>query len=97
MFATVAQRYGISEVMDIIYRIDDNGYEIPAGHLLMKDSFYQPTQALSAGIDSLIRGASFARQAEVQPFLSASLQNYLYGTPRSGGSDLLAITIQRGR
>lgn len=83
--------------MDIVYRIDDNGHEIPAGHLLMKDSFYRPTLSLSAGIEPILRGASFARQGEVKPHLSTALQNYLYGTPKSGGSDLLAITIQRGR
>lgn len=96
-FATAALRFGHSTIYDVVLRVDDEGREIPAGHLLLYESFYHPTSAFSAGIESILRGASFARQAEVTPIFSNALKNFLYGAPKHGGQDLLALNIQRGR
>lgn len=96
-FATAALRFSHSTIYDVVLRADDEGREIPAGHLLLHESFYRPTSAFSTGIEPILRGASFARQAEVTPFFSNALKNFLYGAPKHGGQDLLALNIQRGR
>ena len=46
--STGAFRYGHSEVNAQIYRIDDNLQEIAAGHLSLRESYYNPT-ALDSG------------------------------------------------
>eukprot|EP00803_Ostreobium_quekettii_P004321 evm.model.scf_501.2 EVM.evm.TU.scf_501.2 scf_501:9997-17031(+) len=96
-FATVSYRYGHSEVMDIIPRIDDEGHEVPAGHLLLYESFFQPTKGLAAGIEPLLRGLAFSQQAAGVPHFPNALQTYLFGAPMHGGTDLFARNIQRGR
>ena len=96
-FATVSYRYGHAEVNDVIARVDDDGKNIDDDYILLKNSFFFPTQSLSAGIEPLLRGASFMQQTEVAPHFASALQNYLFGVPAFGGSDLLATTVQRGR
>jgi len=96
-FATVSYRYGHSEVNDVIARVDDRGKNIDDDYITLMDAFFYPTYALSAGIEPLLRGASFYKQMEVSPHFASALQNYLFGTPSFGGADLLAINIQRGR
>ena len=96
-FATVADRFAHSEVNDIIARVDDTGSNIADDYINLMRAYFYPTYALSAGIEPLLRGASFYRETEVSPHFASSLQNYLFGTPMHGGSDLLAIDIQRTR
>ncbi|CAD7702568.1 unnamed protein product, partial [Ostreobium quekettii] len=47
-FSTVSYRYGHSEVGDVILRLDENGNEIPDGHLPLFEVFFFPTKALAA-------------------------------------------------
>ena len=96
-FATVSYRYGHSEIMDVIPRVDDDGHEITAGHLLLYESYFQPTKGLSAGIEPLLRGMSYWQQAGGAPHFPTALQTYLFGSPLHGGTDLFARNIQRGR
>lgn len=96
-FSTAAFRFGHSQIFDIVFRINDDGKESPAGHILLNEAFYFPTSVLSDGIDSILRGATIAGQATTSPAFSSALQNYLFGPPKFGGLDLLALNVQRGR
>ena len=96
-FATVSYRYGHSEVNDVIARVDDSGVPIDDDYVSLMQAYFYPSYSLSAGIEPLLRGASFTRQAEVSPHFASALQNYLFGSPSFGGADLLAINLQRGR
>lgn len=48
-FASIAYRYGHSEVSNFIYRIDDNGEEISDGHILLHEAYFNPSKALNNG------------------------------------------------
>ncbi|CAD7699985.1 unnamed protein product, partial [Ostreobium quekettii] len=96
-FATVSYRYGHSEVMEIVQRLDENGQEIPAGHLLLFESYFRPTNGLAAGIEPLLRGMSVGQQSSGSPHFPSALQTYLFGNPVHRGTDLFARNIQRGR
>eukprot|EP00210_Caulerpa_lentillifera_P003168 g3027.t1 len=96
-FSTVSYRYGHSEVGDIIFRLDDNGNEISEGHVPLFEAFFYPTFALNAGIDPILRGLAWRHQMEVDAHFSSAIQDFLFGDPGNGGSDLTARNIQRGR
>lgn len=96
-FAAVSYRYGHSEVTDILFRVDEEGNEIPDGHLLLSQTYFNPKAALNNGIEPLLRGLSMKIQAEVDTYFASSIRNYLFGTPMHGGTDLIAADIQRGR
>lgn len=96
-FAAVSYRYGHSEVTDILFRVDEEGNEIPDGHLLLSQTYFNPKAALNNGIEPLLRGLSMKIQAEVDTYFASSIRNYLFGTPMHGGTDLIAVDIQRGR
>ncbi|GIL61048.1 hypothetical protein Vafri_15455, partial [Volvox africanus] len=69
-FSTVSYRYGHSEITDIILRIDDEGNEVPQGHLLLSQAYFNPNLSLSAGIDPVIRGLTVRVQGFVEPRFS---------------------------
>ncbi|GMH46196.1 hypothetical protein BSKO_14164 [Bryopsis sp. KO-2023] len=96
-FSAVASEYSQSQAQDLVLRVDEKGNEVADGHLILRHSFFQPTRALSAGIEPIIRGASFALSGVADTSFATSLQNYLFKDPTNGGSDFLALAIQRGR
>ncbi|KAG2488140.1 hypothetical protein HYH03_013285 [Edaphochlamys debaryana] len=96
-FATVAYRYGHSEVTDVILRVDDEGSEVPQGHLLLHTAYFNPNASLSAGIDPILRGLTMRVQGYVEPRFAPSIQHFLFGMPGVNGTDLVARNIQRGR
>ena len=49
------------------------------------------------GVDPLLRGLAFQRAQEVDAKLVDDVRNFLFGPPGSGGFDLAALNIQRGR
>ncbi|EFJ43067.1 hypothetical protein VOLCADRAFT_66357, partial [Volvox carteri f. nagariensis] len=52
-FSTVAYRYGHSEVTDIILRVDDEGNEIPEGHLLLSQAYFKRWRSGCRGLRSV--------------------------------------------
>ena len=98
MFATAAYRFGHSAVGERIMRLDARGNEIAAGHLALRDAFFAPQRITDeGGIAPVLRGLAAQRARAVDPYIVDDLRNFLFGPPGSGGLDLAALNIQRGR
>ncbi|MDF1701302.1 MAG: peroxidase family protein [Planctomycetota bacterium] len=98
LFSTAAYRFGHSMVSDTLLRIDADGEEIAAGHLALRDAFFQPERlATEGGIGPVLRGFAAKTAQELDPKIVDDLRNFLFGPPGAGGLDLAALNIQRGR
>lgn len=96
-FATSAYRFGHTMLSSDFLRLDDQGNEIPAGNLSLRDAFFQPSHIKEEGIDSILRGFSAQVAQEADPMLVDDVRNFLFGQPGAGGFDLASLNIQRGR
>jgi len=96
-FATAAYRLGHSLLSPNLLRLDAQGREIPAGHLTLAGSFFQPDQITSEGIDVVLRGLLLQRAQELDEWLIDDVRNFLFGAPGAGGLDLASLNLQRGR
>lgn len=97
IFATAAYRFGHSMLSSQLLRLDADGGMADEGALALKDAFFNPTALTEHGIDSILRGVSSQVAQEVDPFVVDDVRNFLFGDPGSGGFDLAALNIQRGR
>jgi hypothetical protein len=98
IFSTAAYRFGHSAVGPVLLRLGEDGDEIPAGHLAIKDAFFAPHLITGeGGIEPLLRGAARNNCQPVDPFIVDALRNFLFGEPGAGGFDLASLNIQRGR
>jgi hypothetical protein len=98
IFSSALYRYGHSALSATLLRLNGHGEEIPQGHLQLRDAFFSPHRITGeGGIAPLLRG--FAAQAceQVDVFLVDDVRNFMFGEPGSGGLDLAALNIQRGR
>lgn len=68
MFATALFRYGHSEVVDHIPRLDQNRMTIPEGNLSVKMCYHNPECVESAGIEPILIGITAELQNDVDPF-----------------------------
>ncbi|MEM9236230.1 MAG: peroxidase family protein [Verrucomicrobiota bacterium] len=96
-FATAAYRLGHSLLPTEILRLDADGDPIEAGNLSLADAFFNPSLTEDHGIDSVLRGLAGQRCQQLDPVLVDDVRNFLFGPPGSGGFDLAALNIQRGR
>ncbi|MCX6422865.1 MAG: peroxidase [Actinobacteria bacterium] len=102
-FATAAFRFGHSVLDSEIARLDDDGSEVPAGSLTLRESFFNaavfdPTLPNHEGdIDPFLKSAASGNAQEVDLLLIDDIRNFLFGAPGQGGFDLAALNIQRGR
>jgi len=96
-FATAAYRVGHSMLSSTVLRIDAEGNDIANGHLALAESFFNPQLVIDDGVEPLLRGLAAQTAQRVDPFLIDDVRNFLFGPPGSGGFDLAALNIQRGR
>lgn len=99
-FATAGYRFGHTMLPAELIRIDKDGDEISAGHLDLADAFFKPsilTDPTQGGIEPIIRGLARQTAQEVDAKIIDDVRNFLFGAPGSGGFDLAALNIQRGR
>ncbi|MBL9114693.1 MAG: hypothetical protein JNJ83_06760 [Verrucomicrobiaceae bacterium] len=96
-FATAAYRFGHSTVSSTVLRLGADGLEAPEGNLTMLESFFNPALITESGIDSILRGLAGQACEELDQWIVDDLRNFLFGAPGSGGLDLAALNIQRGR
>ena len=97
-FSTAAYRFGHSTLSEQIMRLDQNGSEIAAGHIDLKDAFFAGSRLIDeGGIEPILRGLAAQTSQQVDPFVIDALRNFLFGPPGAGGFDLPALNIQRGR
>jgi RHS repeat-associated protein len=96
-FTTAAFRFGHSQLVNTLFRLDAGGNEIGNGHLPLRQSFFNPQPILDDGIDPILRGLVAQQAEKIDTQIIDELRNMLFGPPGSGGSDLPAMSIQRGR
>ena len=96
VFATAAYRNGHSMVGPDIGVLDANFVEVDS--LPLQDVFFNPGVIASVhGIDPFLRYFASDLQQETDTQIVDPLRNFLFGPPGSGGFDLGALNIQRGR
>jgi peroxidase len=97
-FSGAAYRFGHSMLSSTLLRLDRSGNESIHGHLPLRDAFFAPDRLVEeGGIEPLLRGLAMQRAENVDPYIVDDVRNFLFGPPGSGGFDLAALNIQRGR
>ncbi len=102
-FATAAFRFGHSMLDGAIKRMNNDGTTIPEGNLTLRESFFNTTVFDSTlpnhegDIDPYLKAAASGTGQEVDVMVVDDVRNFLFGAPGSGGFDLAAINIERGR
>ena len=96
-FSTAAYRLGHSMLSSELQRTGPDWETAPEGNIVLRDAFFTPQPLLDHGIDSILRGAATQLMQEVDVQVIDDVRNFLFGPPGSGGFDLAALNIQRGR
>ena len=98
VFNTAAYRYGHTTITSLLVRMDNEGNYIPEGDILLRDAFFNPSATIDiGGIDPYLIGMATVVQQDFDCQVIDDLRNFLFGQPGSGGMDLVAININRGR
>lgn len=98
-FSAAAYRLGHSMVSEQLLRIDANGNTTAGGALNLEDAFFRAPQIITSetDIDPILRGLATQVHQSIDVMVVHPLRNLLFGQPGSGGLDLTALNIQRGR
>lgn len=101
-FSTAAYRFGHSLLDSEIGRLNDDGTEagepISLARAFFNTAVFDPTADNHTGdIDPFLKAAASGSAQEVDLLVVDELRNMLFGAPGSGGFDLAALNIQRGR
>jgi hypothetical protein len=95
-FSTAAFRIGHEQLNGDIRFLDNSGKPIrPA--LDLTQAFDNPVPLEQVGIDPILKYLASDNAQEVNTQVIDQIRNMLFGPPGSGGQDLLALDIQRGR
>ena len=95
LFSAAAFRIGHTQSFDEFLLIDENGESLPS--ISLNQSTFNPGLVQQYGLDPILRGL-FTQQSEaIDTKVITELRNTLFGPPGSGGIDLAAVDIQRGR
>ena len=97
LFSTAAYRFGHSMLNTEVWRINNDGSIHESGHLALRDAFFNPSNLTEVGVDPYLKGLAMQQSQEVDTKIVDDLRNFLFGGPGSGGFDLAALNIQRGR
>jgi hypothetical protein len=95
-FSTAAFRVGHSQLNGDIKFLDNNGNEIRPP-ISLAQAFDNPVPVEQSGIDPLLKYLASDNAQEVDTLVVDEVRNLLFGPPGSGGQDLMALDIQRGR
>jgi hypothetical protein len=83
--------------------VNNDGTDIPEGSVELSQAFFNPTLLdptlpnNEGNIDPILKGAASGNAQEIDTHVVDSVRNFLFGPPGSGGLDLAALNIQRGR
>lgn len=99
VFSSAAYRYGHSVINSKLIRMDNDGFIIPEGNLLLRDAFFNPGVLVEGdgGLAPFLKGMATQIEQDFDCKLIDDLRNFLFGPPGAGGLDLAAININRGR
>ena len=92
-FSTAGFRVGHTMLSDLLLRLDANNQSI--GDLTLHASHFDPSTITGPGIEPYLRGLGKQLQQQVDPFIIDGMRNFRIGA--TGGFDLAALNIQRGR
>ena len=96
VFATAAYRFGHSMISNILLRYNYGGNETQS--ISLEDAFFEPVSLIiNGGIGSILRGLVSQPAQKIDIYIVDGIRNFLFGLPGSGGFDLAALNIQRGR
>lgn len=95
-FSTAAYRFGHSTINDEVEFFDNDGRAV-SDAITLAEAFLNPQLLEETGIDTLLKYEASTQAQEVDLEVVDSLRNALFGPPGSGGLDLAALNIQRGR
>lgn len=97
-FSTASYRFGHSMISPRLLRLDRDNRPIAAGHLPLRNAFFNPGEIINnGGIEPLLRGLAAQRPQQIDVHIVDDLRNFLFGAPGAGGFDLASLNIQRGR
>jgi hypothetical protein len=102
-FSTAAFRFGHSMLDGEIGRLNNDGSDTPQGPIPLRNAFFNPTVFETSlpdhqgDIDPFLKSAASGNTQEVDLMIVDDVRNFLFGAPGSGGFDLAALNIQRGR
>ena len=98
VFSASAYRLGHTLLNSNIRRMDNSGNTIPQGDVTLQNAFFNPMEFVNGGgVDPLLKGMGVQIEQELDAKLVDDVRNFLFGPPGSGGLDLAAININRGR
>ena len=98
LFSGAVFRLGHSMLSGTLLRLDANGNEIAEGHLQLRNAFFAPSRIVDeGGIEPLLRGLALQTCQQIDVQIVDDVRNFLFGPPGSGGFDLAALNLQRGR
>lgn len=98
IFTAAAFRLGHTMVNEQLIRLEETGDTLSFGSIHIKEAFFDPfVVSEEGGIDPYFRGMATQSQQKFDNKVVSTLRNFLFGPPGSGGLDLVALNIQRGR
>ncbi|NEQ48278.1 MAG: hypothetical protein F6K00_33985 [Leptolyngbya sp. SIOISBB] len=95
LFSAAAFRLGHTQSFDEFLLIDAAGQNLPS--VSLRESTFNPEVIQQNGIDAILRGLVAQSAEAVDLKVLDDLRNTLFGPPGSGGIDLAAVDIERGR
>jgi peroxidase len=97
IFSGAAFRFGHSAVTGNLVRYDEDEL-FSFGSVDIRMAFTNPTFLEDqGGIDPFLRGLAAQQHQFIDNKITSGLRNFLFGNPGSGGMDLAALNIERGR
>ena len=97
VFTAAAFRLGHTLLNGQLLRVDEDGNEIPEGHMLLRDAFFNPYPVMEVGLEPFFQGMGEQMMQTFDAKVVDDVRNFLFGPPGAGGLDLVSINIQRGR
>ncbi len=96
-FSHAVYRFGHSALGDSLLLANNNSQA--TGSMTFASAFFNPNQITNnpALIDQALMGASLQKSQEIDLKIVDSIRNVMFGPPGAGGTDLMAVDIQRGR
>ena len=95
-FSTAAFRLGHSLLGEDVEFLDNLGNTVH-DEVELRDTFFNPALLTETGIDSIFKYLASDVAQELDVHIVDEVRNFLFGPPGSGGMDLAALNIQRGR
>lgn len=98
VFANASYRIGHTMLSPQIMRMDDDGKEMAAGPVSLRNAFFEPQTIIAeGGIEPILSGLAYQNMQEVDSMVVDDVRNFLFGPPGAGGMDLVSLNVQRGR